>query len=251
MGLFDLFVSRGSANSTQTAHLAGERFIIGNWKCHKTSNEARQWLDEFAASYKPDQRCRVVLAPPFTCLESVAKVLDDLKLPGVYLAAQDISPYPRGSYTGAIAATMVQGLADYVIIGHSERRQYFHETLTDVANKLHEALDADLVPIVCVDMPDARSLMTMVKNSESETVIVAYCPAEALQLRIPEPPEKLAESLTTLQALHAVKTVVYGGSVYPDNVGGYLALSNLSGIFVGDASLEVKSFLKIVNAACS
>lgn len=98
-----------------------EKYIIGNWKCYKDLGDAKRWLDEFADSYTPRDEVKVILAPTFLCLEGVSSYIVELGLKNVALAAQDISPFPKGAYTGAIAADMVRGMVDYVIVGHSER----------------------------------------------------------------------------------------------------------------------------------
>jgi len=133
-----------------------KRIVIGNWKCHKSSDAGRRWFDKFAAIYQPHPEVQVVIAPSMVSLENIAAHLAGLKLTNVSLAAQDISPFPIGSYTGAVAADLVKKMAGYVIIGHSERRRYFHETIQDVMNKVIEAADAGLTPIVCVDSSNAK-----------------------------------------------------------------------------------------------
>lgn len=113
-----------------------KKYVIGNWKCNKDAEEARSWFSEFASRYRPVAGLTVIVAPSFICLQSLSQHVHALGLENVSLAAQDISPFPKGSYTGAVAADMVKGMVDYVIIGHSERMRYFHETSQDVASKM-------------------------------------------------------------------------------------------------------------------
>lgn len=222
-----------------------KKYVIGNWKCNKDVEEARNWFSEFASRYRPVAGLTVIVAPSFICLQSLSQHVHALGLENVSLAAQDISPFPKGSYTGAVAADMVKDLVDYVIIGHSERRRYFHETSQDVAIKMSEAAEVGLIPIVCVDQPYAMSQLLALNDSDSQEMIIAYGPVQALTVRIPEPPVKAAETARFISQIQPGRPVVYGGSLEADNVRDYLQVPELAGIFVGQASLDVHSFLAI------
>jgi len=219
--------------------------VNGHWKCNKGSDEAQSWFAEFARGYRPVEGLQIIVAPSFICLQSLSQYVKTLGLENLSLAAQDISPFPRGSYTGAVAADMVKDLVDYVIIGHSERRRYFHETSQDAASKINEAEDVGLIPIICVDQPYASSQLLALNDSESKEVIIVYGPVDAMTVRIPEPPVKVAETARFISRIQPGRPVVYGGSLQPGNVKDYVQVPELAGLFVGEASLDVRSFLAI------
>jgi triosephosphate isomerase len=222
-----------------------KKYVIGNWKCNKGIAEAQSWLAEFAKRYRPLSGLSVIIAPSFICLPSLAQQIKTLGLENLSLAAQDVSPFPKGAYTGAVAADMIKGMADYVLLGHSERRRYFHETDQDVARKMSEVVDAGLIPVVCVDQPYAASQLLAVGDIDSREMIIAYGPVDAMTARIAEPPAKAAETAHSISQILPGRPVVYGGSLESGNVQNYLNLPGLAGLFVGEASLNVDSFLTI------
>lgn len=224
-----------------------KKYVIGNWKSNKGIKIAQQWFAEFADLYKPVDGLEVVIAPSFVCLCNLFEYVQALELKQVSLAAQDVSPFPKGSYTGAVATDMVKDMVDYVIIGHSERRRYFHETSQDTANKMTETVDAGLIPIVCVDQPYAMSQLTALNDIDCDELVIAYGPTEAAIARIPEQPDRVAEGAKFISQVHPRTPVVYGGSLQVDNVDDYIALPGLSGVFVGESSLDVKTFAAICN----
>lgn len=250
MGLLSRFLkSEGKQAALPDSGEVGRRLVVANWKSHKTADEARSWLDAFASGYVASPDLEIVIAPTVLCLESVARHLTELQLAGVSLAAQDVSPFPRGGYTGAVAADMLKGLADYVIVGHSDRRRYFHESVVDVTNKVTEVIDAGLRPIVCVDRPYAVSQLSSLADLDTGRTLVAYSPVDALSFRIPESPDTVCEAAEAIANVFPGRAIIYGGSLTAENSGDYLRLACLAGIFVGSASLDPQSFLSICRQA--
>ncbi|MFW2368846.1 MAG: triose-phosphate isomerase [Desulforhopalus sp.] len=228
-----------------------QRYVIGNWKSHKSTTDGQSWLDTFSRLYRSHPDIEVILAPSIICLENIAKYLEELQLVGVRLAAQDVSPFPKGSYTGAVAADMIRPSAGYVIVGHSERDRYFHETGQDVANKISEAVDSGLIPIVCVEEHTFVSRLSTLVDIECEQALVAYTPVDALNFNIAESPGKVAETVAKIRTKFPLWPVVYGGALGEKNVENYLELKELAGVFVGSASLDVEIFTSICNRAAS
>lgn len=224
-------------------------YIVANWKCHKSTEEGLRWLDRFARLYRPQSEVQIVIAPTMLSLESLAAHLRHLQLPGVSLAAQDVSPFPRGGYTGAIAADMLKGVAEYVLIGHSERRRYFHETVQEITNKVTEAVDNGLVPIVCVEPDSVLNQLLPMGDLDPDQLLLAFTPVDAMNFRIPESPANIALEVSRIRRLYPRWPVIYGGALNVDNLGEYLQLRELGGLFVGSASLDVDSFAAICNKA--
>jgi triosephosphate isomerase len=219
--------------------------IIANWKSQKTSEHCRKWLDTFSQMYQPDGDVEIIIAPSMVSLEAVNEHMKKLGLKNMAVAAQDVSPYPLGSYTGAVAADLLKPFAKYVIIGHSERRRYFHETLQDVANKLSEAADSGIVPILCVEKSETLFRLISLVDVAWESVIIAYTPVDELNFAIGEPPERVSKTVLELMGRLPKSSYVYGGAVHRDNAASYIGIQALSGLFVGSESLEVASFAHI------
>lgn len=222
-----------------------KRYIVGNWKCSKTFVEAVRWFDDFARKYRPADNLQVIISPPMIWLKSLADQLKSLGLSGVTLAAQDVSGFPPGSYTGAIAADMLTGIADYALVGHSERRRYFHETSLDVTNKVSEAIDAGIKPIVCVEKSYAMSQLTSLGDMETEQMIIAYSPVDAMSYREPEAVEKVEEAARFISGIHPYRPIIYGGAIGPDNAHRYASIPGIAGLIAGAASLDAESFNEI------
>lgn len=221
------------------------KYLIGNWKSHKTSREGRAWLDTFSNNYRPSDAVKIVVAPSFVALENLAEYCQSLVLPGFSLACQDLSPYPRGSYTGAVAADLLTGLASYAILGHSERRSYFHETVQEIINKAGEAVEAGLVPILCLESTAGIRQYWPVAELDCKDLIVAYTPKAALKSRVAERPAVVAQAFAEIRQLFAKNPLIYGGAMDAANLISYLEIKELGGIFVGGASLDPVEFARL------
>jgi triosephosphate isomerase len=250
--------------------MAGKRIplIAGNWKMYKTVAEAEALAREILqAERKPG--VRALLAPPYTALSAVARILTGSE---VLLAAQNVHWEKSGAYTGEVSPGMLKDLGcTHVIIGHSERRQYFSETDERVNWKIKAVLEEGLVPIICVgetleereagktlevlDRQLRLGLCDIMAHRFGQTII-AYEPVWAIGTGRTATPEQaqeahrfIREELERLLNKDVAKSVLvlYGGSVTPENIGALMKQIDVDGALVGGASLKADVFLKIIN----
>jgi len=243
--------------------------IAGNWKMYKTVPEARAFFQVFRPLVSSCQHCDIVVAPPFTALVAAVECARDSS---IAIAAQNLYWERDGAFTGEISARM---LADAgcrsVIIGHSERRQWFGETDQSVHRKVKAALGVGLTPIVCVGelLAERENNLTQavlrrqfegglaaLTPAEFSRILVAYEPVWAIGTGRTATPEIAAAAHGYLRelvagrftpALASALRILYGGSVKPENIHGLMAQDEIDGALVGGASLEPESFAAIVN----
>jgi len=225
------------------------KYIIGNWKSNKSLDQALDWWKQFKKEYVADPGVMAVVAVPFPYLAEVAKLKAELGLGDVKLAAQDVSSFPYGAYTGAVSAAMISEWADYAIIGHSERREYFHETDQDVSNKLQQLMDNGMGAVVCVDEPYAASQRAAIGEMNKGKVVVAYEPLAAIGTGNPEDPKEVERVVARVIKLFDGVPVIYGGSTNPENAATYLNIPGLGGLLPGGASLDAGQFGKMCETA--
>lgn len=226
-----------------------QKIVVANWKSHKTLPEAIEWLEQFSQLFTPDPQVQVILAPPMPYVAVLRQLLlERYNSLSLALAVQDISPFPLGSYTGAVAAEMLSGLVEYAIVGHSERRRYFHETNQEIANKVRETVAVGIRPIVCVDLPYARSLLNAMDEAEIADLIIGYGPIEAIGIDLPQSSQTIRSAIKEIEAIAPGRPIVYGGSVQSANAAGLMELAGLSGLLVGTASLPADEFVGICKA---
>ncbi len=225
------------------------KYVLANWKAHKKLPEAEVWIEKFCQLYNPHPQVEVIIAPPALYLIPIWYKLQKYKTVNLTLAAQDISPFPPGPYTGTMTAEMVRNLVGYAILGHSERRRYFHETNQDVANKVSEAQANNLRPIVCVDQPYSRSQIAALDEEDLDDLFIGYGPVEAVGIDIPQSPAKTKVAIEEIQRIAPNSPILYGGSINRDNAGEYLKISGVAGLMVGTASLDPEEFALICETA--
>ena len=222
-----------------------KKYVLANWKSHKSLAEAEEWLATFCRQYRPDPAVEVIIAPPAPYLFPLRQRLEEQNTAQLHLAVQDLSPFPLGAYTGAIAAEMVRDLVEYALVGHSERRRYFHETNQEVANKISEAVAVGIKPVVYVDRSHAAAQIAAVSDADQKELIIGYGPLEAIGMDIPQSPELAAEAVAHIHKLAPACPVLYGGSINATNAGQYMRIPGLAGLLVGHASLDPEEFSSI------
>lgn len=227
--------------------------IVANWKSHKNAAESKLWLDELQQKIQgiPEAvlaAITVIVAPPAVNITALSNHSLVISQPFFSVALQDISPFPAGSYTGAISAFNVGDLGvQYAIVGHSERRRYFHETNEDVAKKVRECLDNEITPIVCVDAEYVVSQAAAIDAQHRSHCIVAYEPLAAIGSGENSSAESIAPLITSIKSEFGSVPVLYGGSVDEQNMIEYRGI--VDGFLIGTASLEVAHFAAILNQA--
>lgn len=219
------------------------KLFVANWKSNKTLEEVRQWMDDFKVELNDDQE--IVIAPPYPFLSLVADKIKDL--PGVSLAVQNLSSFPAGSYTGEVCVRNLEGLGvKYAIVGHSERRRYLKESHQDVANKVSQALNNGITPIVCVDQDYMEDQAQLIESDLLSQCVVAYEPLVAIGTGENAPVKEVAKVVKEIKEVFGEVPVLYGGSVSPDNVILYLEITD--GVLVGGASLDVGVFAELIQS---
>lgn len=216
--------------------------IAGNWKSNKTTVEAKEWLADFKiqALKITEEQVTIILFVPFTLLYPLKEAIAADHLP-ILLGAENVSPFPEGAETGEESASMVKDLADWVIIGHSERRKNFGETDDMLAKKVAEAKKAGLKIIYCV--PDANTVVP------EGVDVVGYEPVWAIGTGKTDSPENANSVTRAIKAKTHVQTVIYGGSVTPANVASFVKEEYIDGVLPGGASLQAESFAGLIFAA--
>lgn len=220
------------------------KLIVANWKANKQLSEIEPWFDALDSSWIKNDN-QVVVAPPFPFLSVVrSEILINSFDQLMSLAVQDVSPYEAGSYTGAIAThQLVELNVRYAIVGHSERRQYFHETNQDVANKVERLIAAKITPIVCVDDDYIQSQAAAIDDGHLPECVVAYENIAAIGSGDPTSPDKVSTVINQIKDTFDQVKVMYGGSVNPGNATEYLEICD--GVLVGGASLDGEKFGQI------
>ncbi|MGH2839476.1 MAG: triose-phosphate isomerase [Solirubrobacteraceae bacterium] len=245
-------------------------FIAGNWKMHKTVAEAEEYIAALLPRVSSIDGVDVAICVPFTALQAM---VDSTRGSRVEVFAQNMHEKPEGPYTGEVSAPMLtEHDVHGVVLGHSERRQYYDETDRALSLKVPAALDAGLKPILCVGETEEerergdteRKLRHQVQEGlerltaeQIAEVTVAYEPIWAIGTGKVATPDQAQEAIAFVRALigdrapeaaHAAR-VLYGGSVNADNAAELLALPDVDGALVGGASLDADAFAQIIDAA--
>jgi triosephosphate isomerase len=257
-----------------TAHHRGDEInmrmpvIAGNWKMHKTQEEAVALVRAIKNGLAKGASCQVVLAPPFTALSSVSA---EIRGSSLILAAQNAHWEPKGAFTGEISLPMLEEIGcEMLIVGHSERRQYFGETDSTVNKRVRAVLNSSLQPIVCVGETLAERESGMHHSAVAQQlaggldgltglsllrIILAYEPVWAIGTGRTASPETAQSMHGYIRSWLSEKfgsyaqeiRILYGGSVKPENVDALMRQPDIDGALVGGACLEAESFLRIVH----
>ena len=245
--------------------------IAGNWKMNMTPSQTKAFITELAPMVAGKNKCDIVLCVPFV---DIATAVETAKGTNIKIGAENVHFKPNGAYTGEVSADMLKEIGtEYVIIGHSERRQYFAETDETVNLRTKAALAAGLKVILCVgELLEARqngiteeivSMQTKldfagIPEEDLKNIIIAYEPVWAIGTGLTATPEQADEACGIIRGviakLYSEKaaeemTIQYGGSVNDVNAKELLAKKNIDGSLIGGASLKTDKFTAIVNAA--
>lgn len=221
-------------------------WIVANWKSNKTISEALDWVSQVGPQVPKREDLKVVVCPTFSCLSEVKKAVTVGGFP-ILVGSQNISPFDVGAYTGEDPAVLLKDLISLSIVGHSERRKNFRETDEMIAEKVQQALENNIIPILCVQ--DENTPVP------KDCKLVAYEPIWAISTGLtntpgagradtPEDANKLAQIIKSKSSQDL--EVIYGGSVNPSNVKSFINQPDIAGVLVGNASLDAEEFIKIV-----
>ncbi|TDD77326.1 triose-phosphate isomerase [Flavobacterium caseinilyticum] len=247
-----------------------KKIVAGNWKMHKNAEQTEDLLNELIAKIPTDTKVQVIVAPTFV---NLASAVDHLEFTTIDVAAQNVHQAESGAFTGEISADMLKSVGvDIVILGHSERRAIFHETDAVIANKVDTALEHDMRIIFCFgeELKDRQSKnhFNVVENQlrdglfhieakDWENIVLAYEPVWAIgtgETASPDQAQEMHEFIreTVRKAFGSDiaenVSILYGGSVKPDNAKEIFSKPDVDGGLIGGAALKADDFVAIVNA---
>ena len=262
--------STGPAGAGRTPAAGRTPLIAGNWKMYKTISEAESFVAALLPRVSALDGVDVAICPSFLALQAM---VDSTRGSRVAVCAQNMHPKAEGAFTGEVSASMLSEVGvQGVILGHSERHQLFGETDRALQQKVPAALEAGLLPILCVGETEEerergdteRKLrhqvqedLNRVEKDRLAEVVIAYEPIWAIGTGLVATPEQAQEAIAFIRALVADRSseqalstrILYGGSVKPDNAAELMALPDVDGALVGGASLDPESFAKIIAGA--
>ena len=245
--------------------------IAGNWKMNMLASEVKPFAEELRANMPKAKTCDIVICAPFVNIPALQRAMRDNR---VAVGAQNVNDHEKGAYTGEVSIDMLKDIdCKYVIIGHSERRQYFCETDETVNKKVHAVLNAGMNPIICVGesleqretgitdewiaLP-VKAALHGVTADKLRRCIIAYEPIWAIgtgkTATAEQAGEVCANIRATIRALYGARvarsvTIQYGGSMNPKNAAELLAQPDIDGGLIGGAALKPEQFVDIINAA--
>ena len=236
-------------------------YLIGNWKQHGNRSAIQAFSEQWSCDANP--RLRIAIAPPFPYLQALVEALPDCEL-----AAQDCSIHAQGAYTGEVSADMLADLGcQFVLVGHSERRQYHDETDELIAEKLAAAQSAGVTPVLCVGEQLAarevgeheavvRAQLRSALAKSQSNLLVAYEPVWAIGTGLTATPDQanemhamIKQEVESLLGASQATPILYGGSVNAENADALFACPHVDGALVGGASLEAAAFMAIAQSA--
>ncbi len=247
-----------------------QKIVAGNWKMHKNAEETEDLLNELIDKLPTDIEAQIIVAPTFV---NLASAVDHLEFTNVAVAAQNMHQNENGAYTGEISAGMLKSIGvNFVIIGHSERRAYFHESDALLAQKVTTALKHEMTAIFCFgeELKDRQSdqHFNVVENQlrdglfhledkDWEQIVLAYEPVWAIgtgETASPEQAQEMHEFIReTIRKRYGSTvaenvSILYGGSVKPDNAKEIFSKPDVDGGLIGGAALKATDFAAIVNS---
>lgn len=260
----------GASDTDQKGILMRKKLIAGNWKMNLTPSASEKLAKELVTAASGKDKADIMISPAFTSLDRVSGITAGTN---VKLGAQDMHWEDQGAYTGKISWDMLKDLkVEYVILGHSEQRTYFHETNKTVNLKTKKAISAGLIPVVCVGETleeretgrtesvvedHVRGAFDGISKEDAVKCVIAYEPVWAIGTGKNATPEQAQDVHAFIRKLLAsvydqgaadVIRILYGGSMKPDNAEGLLSKPDIDGGLIGGASLKADSFIGIADA---
>lgn len=253
-----------------------KKLIVGNWKMNLNIRDASVYVHKLSQSIKIHRDVEVVIAPTLLALQPVSLQIERRQFK---LAAQNLFGRDSGAFTGEVSAAQLRGLVEYAIIGHSERRHIFHERNSQIRDKVQAAIRNDIRPILCIGetaheradnetkdvlIDQLTSGLTNITSQDLQHVVIAYEPVWAISTGTDYAHHKTPTPNEITKVTHVIRrhiahlfgdqagqdiTILYGGSVNPDNAGGYLDAEGVDGLLIGGASINQHAFTTIVERA--